>query len=264
MALNFQHLDKWLKTVGDAIDAGATKRGALTLHWDASGKEGTNRKCSSPVAIEHRGAQAVNIHANLHRVSSDNPAYTLEIQARCRKCPGCLKARADFWRMAAMVETLSSERTWFGTLTLNPQTRFMLLSRVRLRLANGGTDFEALTEAQQFSEIVRECNPAITRYLKRVRKEYGGPIRYLLVTEAHKDGMPHWHLLVHQCTKEALLYDTLKCQWKGGFAHFKLVAQGEAHSPARYVTKYLTKEARTRVRASLEYGNPPTQLLAKA
>lgn len=260
MAAKVAHLDRWLPSAARALDAGAVKRSALTLHWNAAGREGTRTRCLRPVPIEHRGGKAVNIHTSYFQNSSDNPAYRLEIEARCRKCENCLRARAAYWRLAAVSEIRASVRTWFGTLTLSPDVRFLVLSRARLRLAGQSIDYDAMSADEQFSELVRECNPSLTRYLKRVRKESGAALRYLLVSEAHKDGMPHWHILVHESQADKPVKERcLRGQWKGGFAKFNLVAQGE-ETPAAYVAKYLAKEARTRVRASLDYGTPPLVL----
>ncbi|BBB11918.1 rolling circle replication-associated protein [Sphingopyxis sp. FD7] len=206
----------------------------------------------------------MGVHVTHGMSSSDSPVYRLDIQARCRKCDGCLRARAAYWRLAAINEMARAQRTWFGTLTLSPDIRFLVLSRARHRLAAQSIDYDTMTEDERFTELVRETNPSITRYLKRVRKESGSQLRYLLVSEAHKDGMPHWHLLVHEVSQsEPVKKRTLQGQWKGGFSQFKLVAQGESR-PAFYVAKYLAKEARTRVRASLEYGSPPEALALQA
>jgi hypothetical protein len=203
----------------------------------------------------------MNIHTSHGLNGSDAPIYRIDIQARCRKCPGCLKARQAYWRMAAISEIAASQRTWFGTLTLKPATRFLVLSRARHRLAAQSIDFDTLNEDERFAELVREVNPSITRYWKRVRKESGANLRYMLVTEAHKDGAPHWHFLCHEVPGSAPVTEkTLRLQWKGGFAHAKLVAQDETHF-GFYIAKYLAKEARTRVRASLDYGSPPDALV---
>lgn len=256
-----QHLDLWREAATRALDAGAVKASALSLSWDASGKDGSHTKCSRPVHVEHRGAKAMNVHTTHGLNASDAPIYRIDIQARCRKCPGCLKARAAYWRLAAINEMSRAQRTWFGTLTLRPDIRFLVLSRARHRLAAQSIDFDTLNEDERFAELVREVNPSITRYFKRVRKESGSAMRYLLVSEAHKDGMPHWHCLIHEVAgSEPVKGRTLKSQWKGGFAKFNLVAQGE-NTPAFYVAKYLAKEARTRVRASLDYGSPPDALV---
>lgn len=260
MTRKVQHLDRWKGSVSRALDAGATKTTALSLSWDASGKEGSRTKCRSPVFVEHNGMEAAKVFHDRAFTSSDRPTYRLEIDARCRKCEGCLRARAAYWRLAANAEIAAAARTWFGTLTMAPDIRFLVLSRARHRLAAQGIDYDALGAGEAFSELVREWNPSITRYLKRVRKEANAPLRYLLVSEAHKDGMPHWHLLVHEPSAERpVRHRTLTEQWKGGFSKFNLVAQGENY-PAGYVAKYLSKEARTRVRASLQYGSPPTAI----
>lgn len=159
---------------------------------------------------------------------------------------------------------MAEGRTWFGTLTLRPQEHFAALSRVRNRMAKSGEDFDTLSEEARFSALSGEIGKDITLWLKRVRKESGARLRYLLVSEAHKSGLPHFHCLVHEVSAEGPVAErTLRKQWKLGFAQFKLVAQGDETKTARYVTKYITKSAITRVRASQGYGqsiqyNPAT------
>ena len=72
----------------------------------------------------------------------------------------------------------------------------------------------------------------------------------LQVVEAHKSGLPHVHLLVHD--KGDTTYRRLTDTWPLGFAHAKLV---EGTAASRYVAKYLAKSALARVRASQGYGS---------
>ena len=98
------------------------------------------------------------------------------------------------------------------------------------------------------TEVGRE----VTRYLKRVRKESGARVRYLLVAERHKSGQPHLHIMVHEADQERpVRYATLANQWKLGFVHFKLAQDTKT---AAYVCKYISKALLARVRASLRYG----------
>lgn len=173
-----------------------------------------------------------------------------DVAVRCRKCPNCLKARSAQWRIRAQHELRAAPRTWFGTLTLSPDSHFRIANLCRLRLAEQGLDFDALEPDDQFSERVREVNVELTKYIKRVRKQSKAKIRYILVVEAHKSGLPHWHCLIHE-VKEPVRYRCLTEQWPLGFSNFKQVS-GEAS--AGYVCKYLAKSALARVRASKDYG----------
>lgn len=127
-----------------------------------------------------------------------------------------------------------------------------MVSRARQRLWSGGTDFDALSPHEQFMERMTEIGREVTLYLKRVRKESGARVRYLLVAEAHKTGLPHLHILVHEASPDKpVRHKTLEGQWKLGFTRFKLAHDVKT---ASYVCKYISKALLARVRASLRYG----------
>lgn len=177
--------------------------------------------------------------------------YELELETRCRKCDKCRKSRASLWRMRAQAEIGLASRTWFGTMTLNPAHQSLCLARARDRLARQGVDFDALAYGEQFRELCRVFTPEVTKFLKRVRKNSGARFRYLVVAEAHKSGLPHYHALIHEYegpVRHAVLADA----WWHGYTQFKLLADTK---PAIYVAKYLTKSTAVRVRASVRYGN---------
>ena len=250
MARKVQHGDIWAATVSRALDAGGTVKSPLTVSWDASGK------CLSPVFIEHRGAKARTVFQKTHMNSSDDPINVLEIKARCRKCYPCRQAKAAYWRHLAGNEIEWSERSWFGTLTINPHKRFEYVSLARLRLAETNVDFDALSQEERFRILVRIVQPDITKYWKRLRKNSGCRFKYLLVAEAHKDGFPHWHFLCHEYVGK-LSGQAMREQWsKIGFAHAKIVDKAKGNV-AFYVTKYITKALSTKVIASLSYGYRP-------
>src|SRR5205814_1472707 len=77
--------------------------------------------------------------------------------------------------------------------------------------------------------------------------------RYLLIAEAHKSGVPHFHMLLHEPdVANTVRHATLRDQWRYGFTNFKLVSDPRA---AGYIAKYLAKDALARVRASKDYGS---------
>jgi hypothetical protein len=162
-----------------------------------------------------------------------------------------------------------------------------MANRARLRLSRNGEDFEALPANQQFQERHRECSAELTLWLKRVRQvaaidhrqsqrlaegcestrgtdcrchplsDYNVPLTYLLVAEAHKSGLPHYHLLISEHRESRPVRARhLKSQWRLGFSDVKLVAQDEGKRHAAYCAKYLAKAALARVRASQGYGQP--------
>lgn len=116
------------------------------------------------------------------------------------------------------------------------------------------TDFSADFE---FKIRCVEAGKVFTRYLKRVRKpqvnEMPVTARYLWVTEKHKSGLPHLHALVHEAGG-VITYDRLMGRWPHGHATAKLVQHDGA--AAKYVSKYISKGAQARVRASQHYGLP--------
>lgn len=183
-------------------------------------------------------------------VNVNNPPLHVDIAVRCRKCETCLKARAAMWRIRALTETKRAVRTWFGTLTFSPHERFLMMSSARLRLAAGSTDYDKLTDNEQFLELHRTIGPELTKWMKRVRKNSGSTLRFLLVAEAHKDGFPHYHCLVHEYAG-VVRHKVLSTTWRHGFTQWKLV---EDDRQAAYVCKYLSKSSLARVRASKDYG----------
>ena len=186
---------------------------------------------------------------------------TIQIDVRCRKCENCLRKRAAHWRIRALAEYRAAEavgaRTWFGTLTLAPEHRMKVLNLCRkgkFRVPNWeqGIDFDALSENDKFRAKHAVISEELTRFVKRVRKNSKAVIRILVVAEAHKDGEPHYHLLLHETQPETPVRQrVLTDAWKWGFSSFTLCRDNRQ---ASYVCKYLAKSSLARVRASLDYG----------
>lgn len=174
----------------------------------------------------------------------------LDLWVPCRKCDRCLAARAREWTRRAIVETTTRPRTWFGTLTMDPHYHAAALMRVRAKNPN----WDQMTKEGRFGALVRYSGRELTLYLKRVRKRSGAPLRYLLVAEEHSQqlaGLPHFHILIHEMDADRpVRKEVLKTEWTLGFTRWKLADT----FTARYVCKYLAKEASTRVRASKDYG----------
>lgn len=176
-------------------------------------------------------------------------------------CDCCRRLKKALWTARAESEVQTGMRNWFGTLTLSPAEHYQIVTRSRRRLARGGTDFDSLSSEAQFSELMIELGSDVTLWLKRVRKESGAPLRYLLVAEAHKSGAPHLHILVHETQAgKPVRYRTLSKQWTQGFVKFNLI---DGMKAARYVCKYISKSAMARVRASLHYGQKKAPMSAQ-
>lgn len=172
---------------------------------------------------------------------------------RCRECSRCLEHRRRLWTARAIAEVRMAKRTWFGTLTVAPDHRFrakMIADAISLKRRCEPLSSQSTPE--QFRAIAEVLLAEVTRWIKRVRKVTGCRFRYLLVTEAHEDGFPHFHLLLHEVVNSTTK-KVLESQWKLGFSHWRLT---EDQKSAGYVCKYLAKNALTRVRASQRYGQP--------
>lgn len=221
------------------------RSGWTTHQWDIAGscqRPATRELVSTPL-IRGRERWGGLGHAK---------QTTLIMRVRCRMCDCCRRLKAALWTARAQSELTPGLRNWFGTLTLQPAEQHQMVSRARSRLASGGTDFDALSAEDQFSERMTEIGREVTLWIKRVRKESNADLRYLLVAEQHKSGLPHLHILIHEGAEgDPVRYRTLASQWKLGFVKFNLV---EGTKAARYVCKYISKSAMARVRASLRYG----------
>lgn len=182
-------------------------------------------------------------------------AVSIRVQlfVRCRKCASCLLRRSRMWSHRAIEEYRASQRTWFGTITLRPAAHDHMRLRAQSRGDRRANDFDALSADDQFIARHLEISKEITLWLKRVRKQSNALLRYLLVTEAHISGLPHYHVLVHEY--DGMVTERMLArQWRLGFSQWRLVASPAA---ARYVCKYLSKNPLARVRASSGYGNVP-------
>lgn len=192
----------------------------------------------------------------------------VHLEVRCGKCRPCLAARRREWTIRATVECGRSEvrRTWFVTLTAQPTTQLEWSAQVAQRLRAGGTDPSQLGGDEWYAERCKEAGRALTKYVKRVRKDSGAGLRCLWVFEKHggggpHDGLPHIHGLVHEVGPAAVNYRLLRAKWGHGFVTAKLLTDdGESDAKvASYVSKccaYLTKATSVRIRASRGYGDP--------
>lgn len=184
----------------------------------------------------------------IHRLDMIPDFMPIDIKVRCRKCAACLRQRARKWTARAFIECGQAYRTWFGTLTLGPDRRFWVRASAISQVGN----LNHLTPDERYKALERQIAPEVTRWLKRVRKASGATLRYFVTSESHKDGFPHYHILVHERCHSGVTKAQLDTAWKWGFTKFRLV---DNHGKAAwYVSKYLSKDALTRVRASRLYG----------
>lgn len=173
----------------------------------------------------------------------------------CRQCDDCKEKRRAIWTARAAAETRLAKRTWLCTLTLRPEEQYRASVMAQKRAAERGHTWSDLTDDQRAGHVLGVMSRELTLYFKRVRKAATAKLRYLTVSEHHKSGLPHFHVLIHEC-EGVVRYADLDT-WRLGFARFKLVADHDTRA-AIYACKYLTKATRSRVRASLDYGSPTT------
>lgn len=218
--------NKFSCLVTKALAAGGSLDGR-TVRWDAS------QGCEAPYEVIL--VSKVPLAHEVEYVDTLNgPVMWLLIDTPCRKCTRCMDNRRKLWTARAKLEIRAAPRTWFITFTVNPHNRFL---------------FSLKAGSRDYMETHGIISKELTKYFKRLRKK-GAQFRFVLVAEAHKDGYPHFHALLHECDAP-ITKSRLQAEWPYGFTTAKLVKDDSA---AHYVAKYLAKDARTRIRASLHYG----------
>jgi len=223
--------------VSRALEQGAVRHSLVRTEWDVAGD------CMSPRTVEHHARPAKG--RSFDFLGDGRHPLNLVMHVRCRHCDRCLRQRRHEWIRRAIAEVALADRTWMVTLTMRPDEHYRLLLLAQKNKRDISTE-----DARLRAELA-EAGREVTLYLKRLRKASGSRLRYLLVAEQHKSGLPHYHVLMHEragCVKHA----TLQGAWHLGFTHAKLLTDSQG---ARYVAKYLLKSSGLRVRASLRYGN---------
>lgn len=220
-----------------------------TVEWDIAGR------CESPYTREIVATNDRVYDASVDLRYRPGGFRRMILHTRCRKCERCLRRRSVEWSVRAVAEMRAASRTWFCTFTLSPEEQYLCLMRAHTRLRKAQVDPHELDAIREFMERSREVGVLLTKAIKRLRKNTGSKMRYLAVTERHKSGLPHLHLLIHE-QGEPITYRQIVAEWPHGFPTVKLVkGDGDFERSARYVTKYVAKNALTRIRGSLGYGS---------
>lgn len=244
---DYRYLDDQMLTISKLTSAGAERKSLSSWYFDGA------RRCQRPKAIEMLSRPQIvrGRTVDVDRLAPSEIPLFVDAHVRCRKCEACLRQRRQLWLRRMQSEVVHSQRTWFGTLTLSPDRHYYYhelarrLGEVRL------VDIDTLNDEERFAYRCRAIGAEVTRFLKRVRKNGLCHFRYVLVYERHLSGNPHMHLLIHEGhNSPPIKKRLLHACWHDGFSSWKLV-QTEA---TYYVAKYLAKDASTRVRASLLYG----------
>lgn len=243
------HHDRLGRTIIEATERGAVRKSTTEWEWDVSGD------CEVPQAVELRSRPSANHRRFVRHViirRGTATSLTLLMHVQCRKCRNCLRRKANMWVARAMHEYREATRTWFATFTLRPEEHYRMQARGLARAEMRSLITTELSASDVAKLQTIETEKELTLFFKRVRKSTGNrSLRYLLVRENHKSGLPHFHALLHESGEVPIRYAVLERNWTLGHSKFKLC---DDERSAYYVTKYLHKANEGRVRASLGYG----------
>lgn len=233
-----------------ALRSGGVRTSMMVTEWDACGVG--KLKCSRPIprtiTFRHR---PLGLPIWQDVAKSIQGRMDLDLEVRCRRCPECLKARAAHWRLRMLAEIARSRRTWFATYTFRLELQYCATCEATVGVKGGSPPFGELPPDEQFAARHKHLQPYFTHYFKRIRKA-GYRLRYCLVAEAHKSGLPHYHALIHE-GDDPVPHRVLSGEWTSGFSVIKLVDTATPKAAA-YCAKYLSKSVLARVRASQRYG----------
>lgn len=229
---------------------GGTRSGPLSTTWDISGNG--KLRCLTPCKTELRFNQPLDDY--IVGLAPDRTPQYIDLSTRCRKCANCLRLRGIHWSTRMTLECELAARTWFGTITLAPAYHDLIMWRAIRRNGFGGAGWDRLSNDERFAERHKEISRELTKAVKRLRQYSRGPLRLVIVCEAHQSGLPHYHALVHETRLGAGVHEReLRRAFPMGFSQWKLVEHGG--KAAGYVSKYLKKSLLARVRASSDYGS---------
>lgn len=264
------HYDTARRLADRALQKGADRVSLTTVEWDIAGS------CDDPRLVSVCGrpepkqksryqwkfdplyaAKRLKLHIEQSKdariMTSETLPIFVDLHTKCRKCETCMKEKRGKWVARMRREILASERTWMATMTIKPEKHYEYRLQCIERLRKLGTNFDSLSDAEQHKELVRTIGADITKYFKLLRTCTKATIRYVLVAERHKSGLPHFHALIHDCDPNRLIKKAeLERYWRHGFTKFKLVENADKAS--FYVTKYIAKDLATRIRSSIKYG----------
>jgi hypothetical protein len=257
--------------------------GKAVLHEPGYATADRSGRCERPIVIDRIGASHVVVSKPIHGAEATpqgfvrEEPFTLSTRVRCRRCEACLRERRWMWTERAVREyqaaAQAGARTWFVTLTFKPSEHYKLQTKTRLRVASYGINLDEMKPRERLEEVMKEYKQVMSLYVNRLRvgvKSRGWEttkFRYLWVPEPHKNGEIHFHMLLHEVSKDKrIVKDRIKEMWgiggnSFGFTRTKLL---DTEGGARYATKYLGKHHfEGRLAVSMHYGDPPEDEEAK-
>jgi len=102
------------------------------------------------------------------------------------------------------------------------------------------------TKTERWKQAPNDFN----RYIQKFRRLHNSPLQYLRVVEQHKDGYPHFHIILqfpNACIRirdlrwfERKLYQNWKTQWTHGHSDYQKPRRNNIGTIS-YVMKYLLK-----------------------
>lgn len=229
---------EFLSHLRRAMDRGAVHVSPSCVEWDIS------NGCERPCEIVEPPPQGLR-------------AAILVTKVRCGQCERCMRQRQREWSRRAFIETEKSARTWFVTLTLPTDIHMMYWKMAEKRAEQRALAWDTLSVEERVRFLDELIEPELQLFLKRVRKNSRGKLRFLQVTEPHagggdNHGFPHWHLLIHEGVSRETTKRIIRDAWPWGFSTAKLADK----KAVLYVAKYASKRLCGRVRASQRYGRP--------
>ena len=197
-----------------------------TYSWQAVGRP----YCDDPVPLLISG----------HGKDAGAPV-TLSMFGPCRKCPKCLLFRQMKWQERISNELIithnAGRRSWWITLTFSPVHLAGVLAESAARRVS----------------VDQAAYKHVQGYLDRLRKAAKTRLRYMAVFErGETTGRSHYHLIIHEVGPKPILKAQIEGRWRS-HVHARVVDL-DRRGLAAYLTKYATKSAETRIRASTAYG----------
>lgn len=247
------HHDHALRLLRTAVAAGAERTGLGSAKWFLAGS------CQNPYWTTYVGRPEGE--PKWFTFDGGKMAIHLDIATRCRRCEKCRAFRSWEWKHRMTEELRHGVRSWYGTLTLRPAEQYRVLVEGRRYTEARGVAWQSLSEDERFAIRARFALNEVSKYVKRFRKRAWGargksPMAWVAVTEKHKSGLPHFHMLVHESAMRPVTHEILSSSWGLGFERWRLVRPDEgAQEVAWYLCAYLTKDFSTRIRCSEKYGH---------
>lgn len=251
------------RIAGRALSKGGRLTSPRHVEWDIAGR------CQDPKAQTLVATSDVPPGRKTRERRSDDPGhdiFAVTLLTRCRQCAPCRMYRKAQWQPKVGMELAKSPRTWMVTLTFDPMVHFQARARAFSYSDYSGLTWHTMSEHQRFKLHEANLYPEVQKYIKRLRKKWVEkykqptgvvPLRYVCIAEQHTqqlEGYPHYHLLMHETDwLRPLKWKWLDNKWPW-HANASLVDHEQRSRAHWYVTKYLTKQCSSRIRASFAYG----------